>query len=269
LLGDQNNLNFNLKNKTAFISGGTHGIGLACAEIFAKHGANIVSFSRDDKKILNTKKKLSKFKIKSLIENGDILDRDFPDKFSLKVLRYFKKIDILIHNVGGGGRWGNDDLFKTNNKVWEEVYEKNNRGVILFSKNFLPSMIKNNWGRVIAIGSTCGIEAKKGDRIWFNAAKSAQHAIIKSFSHKHAFTKKNITFNSISPGPILIKDTGWDYEKKKNPKKFKQFVNSYIPTKKIGVSEDVAKLCLFIASNESSYINGSNIVIDGGVTNAI
>ena len=67
LLGDQNNLNFNLKNKTAFISGGTHGIGLACAEIFAKHGANIVSFSRDEKKILNTKKKLSKFKIKSLI----------------------------------------------------------------------------------------------------------------------------------------------------------------------------------------------------------
>ena len=77
LLGDQNNLNFNLKNKTAFISGGTHGIGLACAEIFAKHGANIVSFSRDEKKI-KYKKKLSKFKIKSLIENGDILDRDFP-----------------------------------------------------------------------------------------------------------------------------------------------------------------------------------------------
>ena len=71
-----------------------------------------------------------------MIENGDILDRDFPDKFSLKVLRYFKKIDILIHNVGGGGRWGNDDLFKTDNKVWEEVYEKNNRGVILFSKKF-------------------------------------------------------------------------------------------------------------------------------------
>ena len=262
-------MNFNLKKKNVFISGGSHGIGLACAELFAKYGANIITFSRDKKKIKNTKKILSKYKKKNLVEEGDILDPDFPEHFAKKTLKQFKKIDILIHNVGGGGRWGKDSIFDTDPNVWNEVYEKNNRGVVLFSKFFLPSMVKNNWGRVIAIGSICGIEARQEDRIWFNAAKSSQHAIIKSFSNKKYFTKKNITFNSVSPGPIFIKNTGWDKEKKRNPKKFKKFIVDFIPVKQVGKPEDVAKLCLFLASTNSQYINGSNLIIDGGVTNTI
>jgi 3-oxoacyl-[acyl-carrier protein] reductase len=262
-------MNFNLKKKNVFISGGSHGVGLACVELFAKQGANIITFSRDKQKIKNTKKILSKYKTKNLVEEGDILDPDFPQNFAKKTLKEFKKIDILIHNVGGGGRWGEESIFDTSPNVWSEVYEKNNRGVILFSKFFLPSMIKNNWGRVIAIGSICGIEAREEDRIWFNAAKTAQHAIIKSFSKKHCFTKRNITFNSISPGPLFIKNTGWDSERKKNPKKFKKFTDDSIPVKKVGVPEDVARFCLFLASTNSQYINGSNLIIDGGVTNAI
>jgi NAD(P)-dependent dehydrogenase (short-subunit alcohol dehydrogenase family) len=98
-------------------------------------------------------------------------------------------------------------------------------------------MIKNQWGRIIAIGSVCGIETRKDDRPWFAAAKAAQHAIIKSFSKKHNFTKKNITFNTISPGTIFIKDTGWYEEKKKNPKKFKKYVDEFVPTKNLGEPE--------------------------------
>ncbi len=262
-------MNFNLKKKNVFISGGSHGIGLACAELFARYGANIITFSRDKKKIKNTKKILSKYKIKNLVEEGDILDPGFPESFAKKTLKQFKKIDVLIHNVGGGGRWGKDSIFDTDPNVWNEVYEKNNRGVVLFSKFFLPSMVKNKWGRVIAIGSVCGIEARQEDRIWFNAAKSAQHAIIKSFSNKRYFTKKNITFNSVSPGPIFIKNTGWDEEKKRNPKKFIKFIKEFIPVRQIGKPDDVAKLCLFLASTNSQYINGSNLIIDGGLTNTI
>lgn len=260
---------FNFKNKNVFISGASHGIGLACIESFARLGANVITFSRDKKKIKETIKRVRKYKVQYLIEQGDILEENFVTEFSKTTLKKFKKIDILIHNVGGGGRWGQEDIFKTDPKVWYEVYEKNNKGVIFFSKNFLPSMIKSKWGRIIAIGSVCGIEARSEDRAWFNAAKSAQHAIIKSFSNKHYLTKNNITFNSISPGPIFIKDTGWDKERKKNPKKFKKFLDSYIPVKKVGTPNDVANLCLFIASEYSNYINGSNIIIDGGVSNAI
>jgi 3-oxoacyl-[acyl-carrier protein] reductase len=262
-------LNLNFKNKNVFISGATHGIGLACLENFAKLGANVITFSRDQNKINQTIKQIKKYNVKFLVEKGDILDEDFVSNFSKKTLKKFKKIDILIHNVGGGGRWGKENIFKTDSKVWHEVYEKNNRGVIFFSKYFLPSMIKSRWGRVIAIGSVCGIEARAVDRAWFNAAKSAQHAIIKSFSNKHYLTKNNITFNSISPGAIFIKNTGWDEEKKKNPKKFKKFLDNYIPVRKVGTPEDVANACLFLASEYSNYINGSNIIIDGGSSYAI
>ena len=188
---------------------------------------------------------------------------------SLNYLKFQNDKIELVHNVGGGGRWGKDNFLKTKLNVWDEVYKKNNSGLIIFTKYFLPTMIKNNWGRVIAIGSVCGIESRVEDRSWFTAAKSAQHGIIKSFSKKHQFTKKNITFNSISPGPIFIKNTGWEFEKRKNPKKFKKKIENLIPTKHIGKPEDISPLCLFLSSDHAKYINGSNFIIDGGTSNAI
>jgi NAD(P)-dependent dehydrogenase (short-subunit alcohol dehydrogenase family) len=264
-----NIMNINFRKKNVFISGATHGIGLACLLAFAKLGANVFTFSRDRKKILDTKKKLKFLKSRFVIEEGDILDEDFIHDFSKSVLKKYNRIDVLVHNVGGGGRWGHDNFLDTELNVWEDVYYKNNKGLIIFSKYFIPAMIKNNWGRIIAIGSICGVEARKEDRSWFNAAKSAQHAIIKSFSKKHIFTKKNITFNSISPGPIFIKNTGWDEKKIKNPKKFKSMINNLVPTKHLGIPQDVSNLCMFLCSDYAKYINGANIIIDGGTTNVI
>ncbi len=259
----------NFKNKNVFISGATNGIGLSCILAFAKLGANVATFSRDKKKILKLKKKLNSMKTKYIINEGDILDEDFLHFFSKQVLEKFKKVDILIHNVGGGGSWGKDNFLESDTNVWDEVYRKNNSGLIIFNKYFLPSMVKKKWGRVIAISSICGIEAKPEDRTWFTVAKSSQHSIIKSFSKKFYFTKKNITFNTVSPGPIFINNTFWDKIKKENPKKYKKYINEQVPTKNIGYPEDISNLCLFLCSDKANFINGSNLVVDGGVTSAI
>tara|TARA_B100000989_G_C19523934_1_gene465753 strand:- start:327 stop:1109 length:783 start_codon:yes stop_codon:yes gene_type:complete len=259
----------NFKNKNVFISGATHGIGLSCILDFAKLGANVITFSRDKKKISFLKKKLNLLNTKYLVSEGDILDKDFLHSFSTLVLKKFKYVDILIHNVGGGGSWGKDNLLESNLNVWDEVYQKNNNGLIIFNKYFLPSMVKRKWGRVIAISSICGIEAKKEDRTWFTVSKSSQHALIKSLSKKFYFTKKNVTFNSISPGPIFIKNTFWDKVRKENPKKYQKYINDVLPTKYIGQPKDISNLCLFLCSDKANYINGSNLIIDGGVTNTI
>ena len=224
-------------------------------------GANVISFSRDIRKIKHTKNKLSKFKGKHLIEVGDILEEKFASDFSKKVLKIYKSVDILIHNVGGGGRWGKEDIFNSPDNVWQEVYNKNNKGLIIFTKYFLPGMLKKKWGRVIAIASVNGFEVKPEDRPWFSAAKASQLAIIKSLSKKKKYTKSNITFNSISPGPILIKDTGWYDEKIKSPIKFQKYIDANIFTKKIGTPKDISPMCTFLASEYTSYINGCNIVI--------
>jgi len=262
-------MKFNFKNKNVFVSGATHGIGMECIVNFAKLGANVITFSRDEKKIRNLKKKLKLYRAKYFIQKGNILDENFIHEFSKSTIKKFKRIDILIHNVGGGGRWGKDNFLKTDINTWDEVYKKNNNGLIIFTKYFLPTMIKNNWGRVIAIGSVCGTENTNEDRPWFTAAKSAQHAIIKSFSKKHYFTKNNITFNSISPGPILIKNTGWEKIKKKNENTYKNWIKKNIPVNRIGKVEDVSNLVIYLSSNYSSFINGANIIIDGGKSNKI
>ena len=110
-------MNFNFKNKNVFISGATHGIGLACILSFAKLGANVITFSRDKKKISLLKKKLNSLKATYFIEEGDVLDEKFIHSFSQTVLKKYKKIEILIHNVGGRGRWGEENFLNTNLQV--------------------------------------------------------------------------------------------------------------------------------------------------------
>ena len=174
--------NPDFKNKNVFISGATHGIGLQCLLDFSALGANVITFSRDIKKINIARKKLAKTKGNHFIKRGDVLDENFLNSFSKIIIKKYKRVDILIHNVGGGGRWGNKNFFKTDNDVWQDVYDKNNKGLIILTKYFLPGMIKKKWGRIIAISSVNGMEAKEVDRPWFNAAKASQLAIIKSFS---------------------------------------------------------------------------------------
>ncbi len=260
---------YNFRDKNVFISGGTHGIGLECALQYAKFGANIISFSRDKQKIDKLKKKLKKFKkIKFLIEQGDILDKKFPEKFAKKVIKKFNSVDILIHNVGGGGRWGNDEPTKSKIETWFDVFNKNNFGLIEFTKFFLPIMKKKKWGRVIAISSICGMETTKNDRPWFSGSKSFQNAVIKNYSKKENYVRKNITFNSISPGPIMIKNTGWEKIKKTQSIKYRKALDA-IPLGRFGKPEDVANCCMFLSSSVSSYINGINLVVDGGISNRI
>tara|TARA_B100000242_G_scaffold286088_1_gene251295 strand:+ start:469 stop:1257 length:789 start_codon:yes stop_codon:yes gene_type:complete len=258
---------FNFKNKNVFISGGTHGIGLSCALSFAKYGANIITFSRDKKKIDNTKKLLSEFNISKLVLSGDALSEKSITSIARLVSKKYNKIDILINNVGGGGRWGNENIFKTNKNVWDEVYKKNIDPLIIFTNYFLPKMKKNKWGRVVTISSNIALEVKKDTRPWFSAAKSAQISIMKSLSKKEEFVRNGITFNTISPGPILIENTGWGDFKKKNKKEYNKWINENIPLNRIGTPEDVSNIVTFLCSNNGSFINGQNIKVDGGQSN--
>ena len=262
-------MKYNFKGKIALITGGTHGIGLSCAEQLLKSGAKVITFSRDIKKINQSKNKFKKYKNNFYVAKGDVLNENFLLDFSKLLIKKFNHIDIIIHNVGGGGRWGNEDFTLVNSKLWDEVYKKNINGIIFFNKYFLKLMKKNCWGRVIAISSLSATEVHEKDRAWFNAAKSSQLSIMKNLSKNKNYTNFNITFNTVSPGPIFIKDTGWDKIKKKNQKQFKNWIKKNIPVNRIGVVEDVSNLVSFLASDNASFINGANFIIDGGKSNSI
>ena len=262
-------MKFNFKGKTALITGGTHGIGLSCAEQLLKLGAKVITFSRDQKKIKQSKIKFKKYKNNFYVVKGDVLDENFLLDFSKSLIKKYKNINILIHNVGGGGKWGKEDFTLVDAKLWDEVYKKNINGIIYLNKFFLNLMKKNRWGRVIAISSLSATEIHDKDRAWFNAAKSSQLSIMKNLSKNKKYTNFNITFNTVSPGPIFIKDTYWDKIKKKNKKQFKNWIKKNIPVNRFGTAEDVSNLVAFLASNNASFINGANFIIDGGKSNSI
>lgn len=260
-------MKINLKNKTVLVSGGTHGIGQACVENFLKSGSNVITFSRDEKKIKFIEKKNSIYKKKLDVFKGDVTNKVFLKKLSQNIISKYKSLDIIVHNVGGGGRWGKPDVDKTDLNVWNEVYQKNIKGIIFLNKIFCKFMRKNNWGRVITVASINGSEVNFEDRPWFTAAKAAQISISKNYSKMKQFTNKGVTFNCVSPGPIDIKGTGWDKEKNKNKNKINSWIKEYIPSNRLGKPEEVADLILFLSSDFASYINGCNIKIDGGKSN--
>lgn len=201
----------------ALISGGTSGIGLAIAQELTAKGVECVTFSR----------------------------RTGHDVTMYEGLERIRKIaldiDIYVHNVGGGGRYGTDS----------EVMEKNFGALSYLAEACLFNMIESGWGRIIAIGSINSREV--GARPIFMAAKAAQLAWMKGMSKQYA--KDGITFNTVSPGNVYIEG--------------KENVKPTGPMGRLGRPEEVAKLVAFLCSNDASWINGSNLIIDGGESNTI
>ena len=253
-------MDYGLKGKTAFISGGSHGIGLAIARSLSAEGCNLILSARDENKLKNAKHELESCGVLCDIIGGDVIQESDVSNIINFVLS-LGGIDILINNVGGGGRWGTDDILNTPISVWRDVLEKNLWAAIKFTIAFLPIMVQKQWGRVISITSIYGIEA--GSRPWFNIAKSSEMVLMKNLSIKKEFVRKGITFNSVAPGDIMIPDTGWD----ETQKKLDSLLDQY-PMGKIGTPEDVSSIVVFLCSNMASYINGASISVDGGQSHA-
>jgi len=119
-----------IKNKNALVTGGSHGIGKSIALSLASEGCNVAICSRDPSKLKAVSRQIENFGVKSLAVRCDVLKNGDIDKTVKKILEKWKTIDILINNVGGGGRWGEEIFEKSSSTVWDEVYAKNARAAI-------------------------------------------------------------------------------------------------------------------------------------------
>lgn len=255
-------MDLNIKGKYALITGGSHGIGRAIALALAEEGCNVAICSRNKDRIKETIKELSKKKIQCIGIISDVLVLSDIEKVIKTIINSWGTIHILVNNVGGGGRWGNENIEDTSEQVWIDVYNKNVLAATRFTMRAIPYMRKQKWGRVVTITSTYGKEA--GGRPWFNIAKAAQTAFMKNLALKKEFVRNNITFNSVAPGCIMIPDTGWELEQKKDPEKFEKMLDEKYPLGRFGTPEEVADIVAFICSEKASLINGASILVDGG-----
>jgi len=257
-----NNIDYKLHGKVAFVSGGSHGIGLETCKLLGSLGCKVVFCSRTSDRLNQAKNTLDNLNIENFPIQFEALQEDSCLNAINLAKQKFGDIDILINNVGGGGRWGKENVEETDLSVWDEVFTKNARAAIIFTKKCIPMMRKNKWGRVITITSIYGKEG--GGRPWFNMAKASEVALMKSLSLTKYLVRDGITFNTVAPGGIFIPGAGFEKEKNENEEKYLKEIDDNYPLGRMGKPEEVAYLVAYLCSEMAGLINGAQISIDGG-----
>jgi 3-oxoacyl-[acyl-carrier protein] reductase len=255
-------VNLELEGKIALITGGSHGIGLATALALAAEGCNIVICSRDPDRLDSAVDEITTRGVACVGVPTDVMKpKDNENCFSAAIER-FGRLDILINNVGGGGRWGSEIVEDTELTVWREVIEKNVMAAVQYTQLAIPAMRKNKWGRVVTVGSRLGKEG--GGRPWFTLSKAAEIGLMKTLAMTHYLVRDGITFNTVTPGAIMIPDTGWASLLKSDPESIAKTIDKDLPLNRFGTPEEVASVIVFLCSEKASLVNGATIAVDGG-----
>ncbi len=259
-------MDLGLSGKRALVTGGSHGIGLATAKALVAEGCDVAICSRNEERLAGAAKILKLSGRTIIAAPCDVHAPADIQRFCAEVTKAWGGVDILVNNVGGGGRWGKESIEATEERVWTEVFEKNALAAIRFTTYFLPYMRAKKWGRVVTVTSRYGREG--GGRPWFNMAKAAQTSMMKTLGMNHDLAGAGITFNSVAPGHIMIPGTGLEDQMKKDPAGFKAFLDAECPLGRAGSPEEVGAVIAFVCSAQASLINGAAIAVDGGESRA-
>ena len=240
----------NLNNKNIIVTGASGGIGNSIIEKLTAAGANLLASGTKIEKLEKLKSKFSKIKIlKFDISQSDKIE-DFIEEATSEL---GGKLDCVINNAG----ITQDNLaIRMSLDEWNKVIKVNLTSTFLLSKFAIKKMLKNKSGKIINITSVVGHTGNLGQAN-YTASKAGIIAMSKTLSLEYA--KKNINVNCISPGFIKTEMTD------KIDEKFKEIIISKIPASRLGEPEDIANAVLFLASNQSDYINGETIHVNGGM----
>ena len=240
----------NLKNKNVIVTGASGGIGNAIVKKLSESEANILATGTKIEKLEELKSKVKNIKILSF----DISQSEKIEEFiENATIQLGGKLDCIVNNAG----LTQDNLaIRMSVDEWKRVIDLNLTSTFLLSKFAIKKMLKNKSGKIINIASVVGHTGNLGQAN-YTASKAGIVAMSKSLTIEYA--KKNININCISPG--FIKTAMTD----KLDQKFKELIMSKIPSSRLGEPSDVANVVLFLASDQSNYINGETIHVNGGM----
>ena len=246
-----------LENKVALISGGSRGMGAVEAEMFAAEGAHVVigDILEDEGRI--TASKIAETGARCLFTNLDVLKASDWESAISTVTSAFGKLDILVNNAGVTSRMM---LLETSEPEWDRVMDINTKGTFLGIKTAIPAMKYSGGGSIVNISSQMGLVGADYISPQYQASKGAVRILTKSVAIQYA--SDNIRCNSIHPAPI---ETDMTADIRDDADSFQDMLRR-IPMGRYGKPEEVAYAVLYLASDESSFVTGSEHVVDGGWT---
>jgi len=242
-----------LENKVALITGAAQGIGREIALRFAAEGADIVVGDVKLEKANKTQQDIEALGRKAMALELDVTDYAKVTEAVNKILDKFGKVDILVNNAG---ITKDGLLLRMDDAEWDAVINVNLKGTFNCTRAVSKVMIKQRAGKIINIASIIGIIGNAGQAN-YSASKAGVIALTKTTARE--FASRNINVNAVAPGFIQTDMTA------KLPEELKQKMLGAIPLGKFGNPVDVAATCVFLASEEASYITGQTIVVDGGM----
>ena len=241
-----------LAGKVAIISGAASGMGAATARLFSREGAKIVIADLLDEQ---GRALAASIGTAARFERLDVTDEASWAAVVAATCLHFGRLDILVNNAGISGS-AEQDLYST--EAWHRIMTVNATGVFFGTKYAVPAMTASGGGSIVNLSSIAGLIGSDGIHMAYNASKGAVRLMTKSTAVQHA--KDNIRANSVHPGvmpPMLTSGRTADPEVRAKRM-------NVIPMRRPGEADEVANAILFLASDESSYITGTELVVDGG-----
>lgn len=247
-----------LENKVAFISGGARGMGAVEAKMFASEGASVVFGDILDQEGQRVESEIREAGLEAVYVHLDVTQEEDWQKAMDVVTSNYGKLNILVNNAGIVPQYSAENVVENiTEEEWDQVMGVNVKGVFLGTKYAIPLMRAAGGGSIVNISSGAGIAPSPETPASYSASKGAVRIFTKSVAIQYA--KENIRCNSVHPGPILtplLQGSGADSADRLER----------IPLGRLGTSEEVAYGVLYLASDEASFVTGSELVIDGGRT---
>ncbi len=240
--------------KVALVTGATRGIGKEIALTLAENGFNIaLNYRKESEELESLKKEIESKNVKCLAVCGDVSNYEQVENFVKEIISEFGRIDVLVNNAG---ITKDMLLMRMKKEDFESVIDVNLVGTFNVTKNVIPYMMKARNGKIVNISSVVGISGNAGQTN-YSASKAGIIGFTKSLAKEVA--SRNINVNAVAPGFIQTDMTNVLKDE------IKEEISKNIPLKRMGTARDVANLVSFLVSENSNYITGQVINVDGGM----
>lgn len=241
--------------KTALVTGGSRGIGNAISKELSTNHKVVIGYSNSTEEAKKLEESITSNGGHAMSVKIDVSDKNSINKAFEEIEKSYGIVDVLVNNAG---ITKDNILPRMKDSEWDDVIQTNLTGSYLTTQRAIKNMMKNKWGRIIFISSVVGISGNQGQAN-YAASKAGLVGLAKSVSKEMG--ARNITSNVIAPGYIETDMTSFLSEENK------ENIIEQLSIKRIGKPEDISNVVSFLSSEESEYITGQVISVDGGLTN--